>query len=70
MLEPRQGWRYFRCDNCENSWKQTSRDTYSLSGESCDKCQEWVRPHDGLIDESIKVDNFGNLTEGTKYCEL
>lgn len=57
-----QGWRYFKCRNCGCDWRQTSRDCYTPSGESCLDCDDWVTPVYALPDELISVDkNTGNL---------
>ena len=38
---PRPGFRYFKCDECEDEWMAASRDVDSPSGDEC-ACGVWV----------------------------
>ena len=58
-----QGWRLFWCDECGERWESASRDHASPSGEDCLRCGEWVSPHDSRADDTLPVDEFGNLTK-------
>lgn len=59
------GWRVFRCDECGAHWESTSRDHASPSGEDCD-CGEWVSPHASRADETLVVNEYGNLSKNCK----
>lgn len=61
MSEPRQGWRYFKCDDCEHMWKEKSRDCHSPSGDNCPRCGDWAFPFNVEPDATIPVDKWGNL---------
>lgn len=65
----RQGWRLFTCDECDRLWSETSRDAASLSGEGC-TCGNWCVPIAHKIDETVQVNEYGNLVEATKVIEL
>jgi len=60
--EPHQGWRYFHCDECDRSWREATRDFKSPSQTSCHACQLSCAPTHGRLDESLPVDEHGNLT--------
>lgn len=59
------GWRVFHCDECGAQWESTSRDHASPSGEACD-CGEWVMPHESRADETLSLNEYGNLIENCK----
>lgn len=61
MAEVRQGWRFFRCEDCEAEWRSPSRDARSPSGDGCPECGSWVHPNHYELDESLPVDLWGNL---------
>ena len=58
----RRGWRSFLCDECGHKFEWPTRDHKSPSGENCPECGEWLFPHDSRQDETLKVDDMGNLT--------
>lgn len=57
----RQGWRFFKCEECGYNWKETTRDHFSPSGECCPKCCGWCFPYHREYDSSLSVDHMGNL---------
>jgi hypothetical protein len=56
-----QGWRSFKCNACGHKWSWPSRDYRSPSGEDCPKCGGWESPCASRPDESLRVDQSGNL---------
>ena len=58
----RRGWRSFLCDGCGHKFEWPTRDHRSPSGENCPECGGWVVPRDSWHDETLKVDDMGNLT--------
>ena len=57
----RAGWRYFVCDECQQEWKESTRDRFSPSGVDCGCCGDWAVPSDYVEDESLKLSSSGNL---------
>lgn len=63
----RQGYRYFTCFNCEENknldynFKTVSRDVFSPSKECCPLCNFDADYQYGEVDETVKVNKFGNL---------
>jgi hypothetical protein len=56
------GWRYFRCESCELTYREPSRDCGSPSGIACDSCGDWLTPEDAQPDASLPFDEqTGNL---------
>jgi hypothetical protein len=66
MKKARQGWRYFICETCGQAWAETTRDYKSPSIETCSNCGDDVTPNGACADETIKVDEYGNLIESQK----
>ena len=59
----RQGWQYFRCDECSKHWRETSRDASSQSVSHCgDYCQP-TSPYMFKLDFGLPVDKYGNLID-------
>lgn len=59
----RQGWRYFTCEDCRYSWRETCRDANSPSGVDCLRCHTHIPPERFVIDATVKVDRMGNLVD-------
>jgi hypothetical protein len=59
----RSGWRLFKCDECGEQWKTTSRDIYSPSGEDCGCCGAWVHPFSRSQDPPVVTDGMGNVID-------
>ena len=59
-LEP--GWRLFECCECENNWREKTRDHASPSGSNCPKCDEWEFPYSHYSDLNLPTDKSGNLS--------
>lgn len=57
----RAGWRAFTCPDCNDTWKEATRDCFSPSGENCPKCGGWAMPSERYLDSALKTDNMGNL---------
>jgi hypothetical protein len=55
------GFRFFECPDCENKWREKSRDCHSPSCETCE-CGTDCRPVDYLEVPELPVDKSGNLT--------
>ena len=58
----RRGWRSFECADCGHKWSWPSRNYRSPSGENCPECGGWEFPCESHADESLPVDESGNLT--------
>lgn len=61
--ESRAGWRGFLCPTCGEQWRETSRDRFSLSGDNCQCCGDWVHPFASSDLPRVEVDSMGNLIE-------
>jgi len=59
--KPVAGYRFFHCEDCENYWKEKSRDCESPSDESCPKCGELSHPFNSEKHPEWPVDKSGNL---------
>lgn len=57
----KQGWRFFKCEDCELEFKLPTRDVTSHSSETCPRCDLIVFPNRFEIDESIPVDKHLNI---------
>ena len=56
------GWRFFRCEACELTFREPSRDCRSPSGIACDECGDWLTPEHCEPDASLPFDlQTGNL---------
>lgn len=63
------GFRLFKCENCEHTWKEASRHCESMSvGDMCPECDS---DDDHLIGferhYEWETDEFCNLIEGKEY---
>lgn len=69
MSNPRQGWRYFRCDECGFGWRETCRDATTESCSHCPKCHTVDYPIRHEVDDKVEVDRWGNLAHSEKIEE-
>jgi len=60
------GFRFFECTECGNKWKDSCRDCYSLSGESC-RCDCFITPHEAEEHLEWLVDECGNIINEEQY---
>lgn len=60
--KPIAGYKFFHCQECENYWREESRDCKSPSGESCPKCGEFSHPFNNEEHPEWPVDKSGNLS--------
>lgn len=63
MRRPVPGYRHFRCDECDHSWQEPTRDCLSPSGEFCpvDGCGEFNHPISCEKHPEWPTDRHGNL---------
>ena len=54
------GIRFFECPDCDNKWREKSRDCHSPSCETCE-CGTDCHPVDYLEVPELEVDKSGNL---------
>lgn len=59
--KPIAGYRFFHCSDCENYWKEKSRDCKSPSDETCPKCGELSHPFNSEEHPEWPIDKSGNL---------
>ena len=58
--KPIPGFRFFECPDCDNKWKEKTRDCHSPSCETCE-CGTDCHPVDYLEVPELEVDKSGNL---------
>lgn len=58
--KPIPGIRFFECPDCDNKWREKSRDCHSPSCETCE-CGIDCHPVDYLEVPELSVDKSGNL---------
>ena len=61
MNESRAGWRCFICDNCDQQWRESTRDRHSPSGVDCGFCGDWCTPRFSSTLPKVETDKSGNL---------
>lgn len=70
LNSPRQGWQYYECEDCDYKWRETTRDYTSHSMAQCPECKGVEDVITGELDQTIKVDQNGNLAEPIKVEKL